>query len=70
MADDSEFSAAHRARLLVGAMDATEDQDVVTDLGAEARTWALLSIAESLERIADHGIETYELDRDGHRRYS
>lgn len=62
-------SAAETARTYAKASERAAGTPVAIEDGRIARTWALVSIAESLEAIIERGIETFELDADGHRRY-
>ncbi len=48
-------------------MSATERMNEAETL-EEASKWALISIAESLASLVEYGIETYQLDGDGHRK--
>lgn len=69
MPDDSENSALDRARAYVQSAEGETWSNSAVPLLTAASAYALISIAESLEEINKHGIETYELDADGHRRY-
>lgn len=66
---DEMSSALEKAR----AFAANAGRDGGTPIGDDAiraaSMWAQISIAESLASIDEDGVEIYELDSDGHRRY-